>query len=109
MTYSKIVIFLLALALAVQNTCPLKLSAKTGFVSPRMHHCCCAKKTPERSKAADSTPAGLFRPGPAFVFIGQGMDLPGPMQVSQGGYTACPYGHYQNIALNPPEKPPRLS
>jgi hypothetical protein len=105
-----LLILLIGFSLAIQNTCPYGLAAKTGFASPRSHHCHCAKKTADQSKKTDNT-AEHFSPkaGPVFVFIGQERALPCAMQVPQGSCSAYPDGHYKSISLNPLEKPPRLS
>lgn len=105
-----LLIFLIVFSIAIQNTCPSGLVAKTGFASPRMHNCPCAKKAAEQSNKADNTSAHYFpKAGPVFLFIGQEKALPCPFQVPQEGCNVSPDGIYQNISLNPPEKPPRFS
>jgi len=102
-------IFLIGFSIAVQNTCPFGLAAKVGFVSPQMPDCLCAKKAAQKTAAGEN--AGQITPksGNIFVFIGQGRTVVLPPQVSHGSCAACSAGFYRNIALNPPEKPPRLS
>ncbi|HAK88353.1 MAG: hypothetical protein A2077_05035 [Nitrospirae bacterium GWC2_46_6] len=104
-----ILVLLLALALAVQNTCPFGLAAKTGFVSPQMPDCPCAKKAAQKTAAGQNAEHVVSNSGHLFVFIGQGRMVVLPPQVSQRSCAACPAGFYRNISLNPPEKPPRLS
>jgi len=105
-----LLILLIGFSIAIQNTCPYGLAAKTGFASPRTHHCCCAKKAAEQSKQTDNTSADFSpKAGPVFLFIGQERMLPCPLQVPQQTCSACPDGLYRSIVFNPPEKPPRLS
>lgn len=104
-----ILVLLLALALAAQNTCPFGLAAKIGFVSPQMPDCPCAKKAAQKTAADDNAKNVMPKFGNIFVFVGQGRMVVLPPQVSQVSYAVRPAGFYRNISLNPPEKPPRLS
>ena len=72
-----LLILLIGFSIAIQNTCPYGLAAKTGFASPHIHHCRCAKKAAEQSKETDNT-SEHFTPkaGPVFLFIGQERVLP---------------------------------
>jgi hypothetical protein len=110
MKIRSLLILLIGFSISIQNTCPYGLAAKTGFASPRSHHCHCAKKAAEQSKKTDNT-TEHFSPkaGPVFVFIGQERSLPCVLQVPQKSCSTCPDGHYKSVALNPPEKPPCLS
>jgi hypothetical protein len=105
-----LLILFIGLSLAIQNTCPYGLAAKTGFASPRSHRCHCAKKAAEQSKKEDNT-SSHFSPkaGPVFLFIGQERVLPSPLQVVQKDCKDRLSDLYKNISLNPPEKPPRIS
>jgi len=105
-----LLILLIGFSLAIQNTCPYGLAAKTGFASPRMHQCCCSKKAAEQSKTAENTSKRIFlATGPSFVFIGQKRTFTYLPYVSPVVCTASSENFYQSISLNPPEKPPRLS
>jgi len=105
-----VLIFLIVFSIAIQNTCPSGLVAKTGFASPRMHNCPCAKKAAEQSNKADNTSAHYFpKAGPVFLFIGQEKALQGPLQVPQISCSLFPDDLYLSLASKPPDKPPRLS
>ncbi len=109
MKLSSILIFLIGFSIAIQNTCPFGLAAKTGFASP-LTHCCCAKKAAEESGQADkNSKQAVAEKGPVFVFITQGKALPGPLPGPQPTVRTCPDNFYRSIALTPPEEPPRIS
>jgi len=104
-----LIILLIVVSIAIQNTCPYGLAAKTGFASPRMRHCCCAKKATEQKAHENNSKRVSLAAGPSFVFIGQermSTDLP---HVSLDVCKAYPEDFYQSISLNPPESPPRFS
>jgi hypothetical protein len=106
----RVLILLIVFTLSIQNTCPYGLAAKTGFASPRMHLCPCAKKAAEQSQAAEKTSKRVFlATGPSFVFIGQERTFSYLPHVSLGVCAAFSEDLYQSISLNPPEKPPRFS
>ena len=104
-----LLILLIGFSLAIQNTCPFGLAAKTGFVSP-LTHCCCAKKAAEESGQADkNSKQAIAEKGPVFVFIAQRKALPIPLPAPRTMVSTCPDNFYRSISLNPPEEPPRIS
>jgi hypothetical protein len=55
MTEKRVVIFLIAFAIVIQNTCPYGWAAKTAFVSPYTSHCPhCPKKEDHQPAKSDS-------------------------------------------------------
>ncbi len=109
MKVSSLLIFLIGFSLAIQNTCPFGLAARTGFASP-LTHCCCAKKAAEDSGNADKNgKQAVAEKGPVFVFTTQGKALPSPLPGPQTTCSTCPDNFYRSIVLNPPEEPPRIS
>ncbi len=104
-----LLIFLIGFSLAIQNTCPFGLAAKTGFASP-LTHCCCARKAAEETGQADkNSKQAVAEKGPVFVFIAQGKALAVPLPAPQTTGGTCPDNFYRSITLNPPEEPPRIS
>ncbi len=100
---------LIGFSLAIQNTCPFGLAAKTGFASP-FTHCCCAKKAADESGQADkNSKQAVAEKGPVFVFIAQYKALPSPLPAPQTTGRTYPDNFYRSITLNPPEEPPRIS
>ncbi len=106
---ARFLVLLICFSIAIQNTCPFGLAAKTGFASP-LTHCCCAKKAAEESGQTDkNSKQAVAEKGPVFVFIAQGKALPGPLPAPQTTGSACPDNLYRSITLNPPDEPPRIS
>ncbi|MBI5635299.1 MAG: hypothetical protein HZA15_17670 [Nitrospirae bacterium] len=106
-----ILTIILAFAISIQNTCPFGLSARNGIASPQTPQCPCSKKAAEKSQGSDNTakqmPVDIA--GPAFVFIAQGRQLIQPLQELNGCCLVCNDISYENVLLDPPTEPPRLS
>jgi hypothetical protein len=104
-----LLIFLIGFSIAIQNTCPAGLAAKTGFASP-VAHCCCARKAAEEPVQTEQNNNQFpLVKGPAFVFIAQREAPSCVFCVPLRDARACQDDFYRSITLNPPEEPPRIS
>ena len=109
MKTSRVLIFALVFAVLLQNTCPFGLAARTGFASAQSHHCHCAKKAAEKSKAAadENAKHSILKAGQLFVFmIAKSVSLQPP--VHQSVCLSCVDMVYKIVFIDPLEKPPRF-
>jgi hypothetical protein len=102
-------IIVLSFAIIIQNTCPFGLTARTGFASAQSHHCHCAKKAAEKSKATadENAKHSILKAGQLFVFmIAKSVSLQLP--VHQSVCLFCADMIYKIVFIDPLEKPPRF-
>jgi hypothetical protein len=102
----RIIIALLAFAVAVQNTCPYGYAGKTAVAAPHVHTCPLKDHQPVRSDAHnDVNPHSSHANGP-FVFIsvldGGAFMACGPAEKAG----SCKVLGYEDIFLKPPLRPP---
>jgi hypothetical protein len=107
MRYVKMLLLFLVFSLIIQNTCPYKMAAKTGFVAKEIHHCPIKKHSQTKNDADNATQKNVLQAGQIFVFtVGSAINI---MQISYSETSGLfpDTSAYKNIFSEPPIKPPR--
>ena len=103
----RLLLFLLAFSLVLQNTCPYGFAAKTAFAAPHTHDCPLKKDHHSPSKEGDSVDGNsgkvLF---PAFVFSVPDVQTVILCSQVDVDYTPLSSDNYKDPFKEPSAKPP---
>ncbi|MBI5741337.1 MAG: hypothetical protein HZA16_11550 [Nitrospirae bacterium] len=107
MKLMRLLLFLLAVSLVLQNTCPYGYAAKTAFVAPLTHDCPMNKShhspSKERGSVDDNQGKALY---PLFVFsVPDSRTVISSFQ-THAEYTALSSGNYKDHFREPSIQPP---